>query len=229
MEERTSAFLRKISFPLTFVGILWVVHLLQEITGLNFGKLGVYPRHLEGLPGILTSPLIHGSWEHLFYNSISFLILGAVIFWFYPRIALKSIIWLYLLSGLGVWVIAQPNSFHIGASGVVYGMVALVFWNGVFRRNVKSIVLALIVLILYSGFFGGIVPGEEGISWESHLIGALVGIFLAWLYRNEIESDEVIQEVIEEEEEEKKYFLPRDVFDMTRREREDLRNRSDYM
>ena len=84
MEERTSAFLRKISFPLTFVGILWVVHLLQEITGLNFGKLGVYPRHLEGLPGILTSPLIHGSWEHLFYNSISFLILGAVIFWFYP-------------------------------------------------------------------------------------------------------------------------------------------------
>lgn len=225
MQPASSIFFRRIVFPVSFVGLLLAIHLLQEITGLDLRRLGVFPRHLEGLPGILTSPLIHGSWEHLFYNSVSFLMLGAVIFWFYPRIALKSIFWLYLLSGFGVWIFAQPNSFHIGASGVVYGMVSLVFWNGIFRRNLKSIVLALIILMLYAGFFGGIVPGKEGVSWESHLLGAIAGIVLAWLYRNDIEPDEIPEPVHEiEEPEEKEYFLPRDTFDMTLRQRQAWRD-----
>jgi membrane associated rhomboid family serine protease len=153
--------------------------------------------------------------------------LGAVIFWFYPRIALKSFVWLYLLSGLGVWIFAQPNSYHIGASGVVYGMVSLVFWNGIFRRNLKSIVLALIILMLYAGFFEGIIPGKEGISWESHLLGGIAGIVLAWVYRKDVEADEIPVPIEEEEEEEKQYFLRRDVFDMTmaqRRAEEENRN-----
>jgi membrane associated rhomboid family serine protease len=219
MDETVTRFLKKISFPIAFVVMLWGIHLLQVITGMDFRQLGVYPRDIDGLPGILTSPLIHGSWEHLFYNSVSFLILGAVIFLFYPRIALRSIILLYLLSGLGVWIFAQPHTYHIGASGVVYGMVSLVFWNGILRRNLKSIVLALIVLVLYAGFFEGIIPGKDGISWESHLLGGVAGIVLAWIYRKDIEEDEVPEEVVVEVEE-KDYFLPRDAFDMTREERE---------
>jgi membrane associated rhomboid family serine protease len=218
MNNQSLPSLRRLSFPIGFVGMLWVIHLLQVITGLDLRTLGVFPGHVEGLPGILTSPLIHGSWEHLFYNSVSFLILGVVIFWFYPRIAFRSIVWLYLLSGLGVWFFAQPNSYHIGASGVVYGMVSLVFWNGIFRRNVKSIVLALIVLVLYAGFFEGIVPGKEGISWESHLLGGIAGIVLAWIYRRDIEEDELQPPVVEETEE-REYFLPRDTFEMTRSQR----------
>lgn len=139
--------------------------------------------------------------------------LGAIIFWFYPRIAIKSFIWIYLLSGLGVWFFAAPYTYHIGASGIVYGMVSLVFWSGIFRRNIKSIVLALIILVLYAGYFGGIVPGKEGISWESHLLGAIAGIVLAWIYRSDIEQDEIPLAIDEEEEEEKDYFLPRDVFE----------------
>jgi membrane associated rhomboid family serine protease len=219
MDKDTATFIRRLSFPLSFIGLIWVIHLLQVISGIDLRRLGVFPRFIEGLPGILTSPLIHGSWEHLFYNSISFLILGGVIFLFYPRIALRSIIWLNLLSGLGVWIFAQPGTFHIGASGVVYGMVSLVFWNGIFRRNLKSIVLALVVLVLYAGFFEGIVPGKEGISWESHLLGGVAGIVIAWLYRNDIEEDEVPPPPVEEEEEEKEYFLPRDVFEVKMRER----------
>lgn len=211
--------IRKIRFPIIFTVVIWFIHFVQQVAQLDFGRMGVFPRHLEGLPGILTSPLIHGSWEHLFYNSVSLLMLGGVLFGFYPRIALRSFIWLYLLSGLGVWIFAAPYSYHIGASGVVYGMVSMVFWSGVFRRNVKSIVLALIVLIVYSGFFGGIVPGKEGISWESHLLGALAGIFLAWFYRKEIEDDEVDPPSPYEEEEEKEYYLPRDVFERTLAER----------
>jgi hypothetical protein len=147
--------------------------------------------------------------------------LGAVLFWFYPRIALRSIIWLYLLSGFGIWISGQPNSYHIGASGIVYGMVSLVFWSGVFRRNVKSIVLALIILVMYAGFFEGIVPGKEGISWEGHLSGAIAGILLAFVYRRDVEEDEVVPEV-EEEIEERHYYLPRDTFDMTMAERRAL-------
>lgn len=222
MGQLFSPFLRRLSFPIGFVGLLWAIHLFQEVSGVDLRRLGVFPRYFDGLPGILTSPLIHGSWEHLFYNSISFLILGAVIFWFYPRIALKSFVWLYLLSGLGVWIFAEPNSFHIGASGVVYGMVSLVFWNGVFRRNLKSVVLALIVLVLYAGFFEGIVPGKDGISWESHLLGGIAGIVLAWIYRHDIEEDEIPVPEEMEEEEEKEYFLPRDAFDMTLEERRAL-------
>ena len=221
MDQETKRFIRKLGFPLGFVGVIFVIHLLQAILNLDLRRLGVFPRELDGLPGILTGPLIHGSWEHLFSNSVSFIMLGAVLFWFYPRIALRSIIWLYLLSGFGIWISGQPFSYHIGASGIVYGMVSLVFWSGVFRRNVKSIVLALIILVMYAGFFEGIVPGKEGISWEGHLSGAIAGILLAFVYRRDVEEDEVVPEV-EEEVEERHYYLPRDTFDMTMAERRAL-------
>ena len=210
--------LRRLGFPIGFVLLIWLIHVMQMVLDTSLIRLGVFPGRIEGLPGILTSPLIHGSWEHLFYNSLSFLILGAIIFWFYQKIAVKSFIWLYLLSGFGVWLFAEPNSFHIGASGLVYGMVSLVFWNGVFRRNLKATVLALIILVLYAGYFGGIVPGREGISWESHLLGALAGIGLAWFYKEDIEEDELPEPPLEEEEE-KEYFLRRDAFEMTLEER----------
>ena len=214
--------LKRLSFPIGFVAFIWVIHLMQIVLGTSLIKLGIFPGSIDGLPGILTSPLIHGSWDHLFYNSLSFLILGAIIFWFYPRIALRSFVALYLISGLGVWLFAQPNSYHIGASGLVYGMVSLVFWNGVFRRNLKSTVLALIILVLYAGYFGGIVPGKEGISWESHLLGALAGIGLAFFYKNDVEEDEVPEPPLEEEE--KDFFLRRDTFQMTLAERNRIEN-----
>ena len=99
-------------------------------------------------------------------------------------------------------------------------MVSLVFWSGIFRRNVKSVVLALIVMVVYAGLFEGILPGKEGISWEGHLLGGVAGIILAWFYRKDIEEDEVAPEI--EEEEEKRYFLPRDTFEITMAQRRAL-------
>jgi len=210
--------LKRIAFPIGFLILIWAIHIFQVTTSIDLRRLGVFPGHVEGLPGILTSPLIHGGWEHLLANTASFALLGPTLFYFYPRIALRSFIWLYLLSGLGVWIFAQPNSFHIGASGVIYGMVSVVFWSGVFRRNVKSVVLALIILVLYAGLFEGIVPGKEGISWESHLLGALAGIGLAWWYRQDIEPDEAPEPGLPEEE--RTYFLPRDTFERKLHERD---------
>ena len=138
---------------------------------------------------------------------------------------------IYLLTGLAVWGLAdwllagsEPIGprFHIGASGVVYGLVTFLLGNGLFRRNLKSTILALIVLFFYSGIFVGVLPNQEGISWESHLFGAFVGLFTSFYYRKELEVDEEEQQPFweqESEEQNRPYFLPRDAFDKTKAER----------
>ena len=202
---------------------MWVIHALQAFLGFDFGYLGIYPREIVGLRGVFLAPFIHGDWQHLFSNSIP---LGAMMFtimFFYRRVAYRAVLATSILTGLAVWLFARPV-FHIGASGVVYGLVSFVFWSGIFRRNIKSIVLALIVVFLYSGLFLGILPNQEGISWESHLLGGLVGIFTAWWYKKEIESDE--QRYVpswENETETESFFLERDIFQQTKREREQQR------
>ena len=119
-----------------------------------------------------------------------------------------------------VWMFAR-NVFHIGASGVVYGLVSFIFWNGIFRRSLQSIILALIVTILYSGYFAGILPNQEGISWESHLLGGIVGIFVAYYFKEELEADEKEKPASWEleQESEKLPFLNPDSFEKTRQER----------
>ena len=217
---------QSLKIPFQFLVLIWVIHLFQFLLGIDLGFLGVYPREFFGLKGILFAPLIHADFPHLIHNSTPFFVLSVIIMFFYRRVAIRSIIMIYLLTGLSVWLFAR-SVFHIGASGVVYGLVSFVFWNGIFRRNLKSIVLALIVTFLYSGFFMGILPNQEGISWESHLLGGLIGIFTSFWYKDEIEKDEV-KEVPSWEQEpqaEETFFLDRDIFDKTKEER--LRERDD--
>ncbi len=206
--------MQRLRVPLLFVGALWLIHLIQVLLPGSFGALGIYPRTFFGLRGILLAPMIHADFQHLLSNSIPLLVLSAMILFFYPRVALRSMLMIYLLTGVAVWLFAR-KVFHIGASGVVYGLVAFVFWSGIFRRNLKSIVLALVVTLLYSGYFEGILPNQPGISWESHLLGGLVGMFTAFWYKNEVEQEELMAEKAgPEEEQEERYFLPRDTFDV---------------
>jgi membrane associated rhomboid family serine protease len=212
------------SFKLTlqFLALLWGVMLLQFLLGLELGWLGNYPRREFGLKGILLSPLIHADFNHLISNSIPLLALCVIILFFYPRVALSSFAMIYLLTGLAVWLFGRPV-FHIGASGVVYGLVAFVFWTGVFRHNLKSIVLALIVVFYYGSMFLGILPNQEGISWESHLLGALAGVFTAFWYRGQLETDEERKPYSWEQENgaesQEGYFLERDIFEKTKQQR----------
>ena len=209
-------FRQALSFPIAFVILIWGIHIINFVTGYNLYWLGVYPRKIEGLWGIITSPLIHGDFLHLFSNTLSFLILSFMLFFFFRKVAVQAFTLIYLLTGFAVWIFAR-ESFHIGASGVVYGLVSFVFWSGIFRRNIKSIVLALIVTVLYSGYFLGIVPGEEGISWESHLLGGLVGILVAFLYRKDLEKDEIEQKEVKFERDleldDQDHYFPPDIFD----------------
>jgi membrane associated rhomboid family serine protease len=215
-------FLESLRFPFFFVGLMWIVHIMKLMLGMSLAQFGVLPREIYGLKGIVTGPFIHGDIQHLISNSIPMLMLLTMIFVFYRKVAVKSFVVIYLLTGAAVWLFAH-DAFHIGASGVVYGLVSFVFWSGVFRRNIKSIILSLIVIVLYSGYFYGILPNQTGISWESHLFGGLAGILVAYLFKGKIEQDEKVDEYsIIDEPDESQYFLPRDTFDLTREEKQRL-------
>lgn len=214
-------FLDKIKFPLFILFLLWGIEIYEALFHKNFMYYGIYPREFGSLPYIFTAPFIHSDWNHLFSNSSPILLLMSIMALFYPRIATLS--YLFILTGTGfmVWLLARGNSYHIGASGVVYGLVSFVFWTGVFRKNIKSIILALIMIILYSGMFQSLFPSEEkNISWESHLFGAIVGLITAFIFRSVREPDEVDQQPSWHGEEAGEYFLPRDVFERTKQERE---------
>ena len=202
------------------VGLLWIIHFFQIATGIDLGFLGTYPRQIWGLRGILASPFIHADFPHLMSNSVPLFILTSTIFFFYQKVATRAYLMIYFLTGIMVWIFAR-TVFHIGASGVVYGLVSFIFWNGIFRRSLQSIVLALVVTVLYSGYFAGILPNQEGISWESHLLGALVGIFVAYYFKEEIEADELDEPASWELEPDAGSvpFINPDTFEKTKQER----------
>lgn len=210
-------FLDSLILPLFGAILMWTIHIISTFGEFNWYYLGVFPRKIKGLIGILTAPFIHGDFQHLASNTLPFIFLSWMITYFYKEVALKSILMIYALTGIAVWCFAR-EVYHIGASGVVYGLVAFVFWSGVFLKDVRSIVLSLIVVVLYSGMFLGILPNQEGISWESHLYGGLVGILIAFVVKSEIEPEEKYENW-DTEETENNYFLPRDTFEKTKAER----------
>lgn len=199
--------------PLYFIGLMWTVHIIKIIGDFNWNIFGIYPRETEGLIGIFTAPLLHSNFQHLFSNSVPLFFMMTLICLFYSRIAKISFVIIYILTGFAVWMFGR-QVFHIGASGVVYGLISFVFWSGVFRKNFKSVVLSLIIIILYSGYIEGVLPGKEGISWESHLLGAIVGVLVAFLVRNVRDEHETEEKASYEDEKiEEKYFFDRDVFE----------------
>ena len=169
--------------PLLFVAILWIIMLSQFTFALDLQFMGVLPRSFEGLLGVFTAPLVHSNFKHLMSNSLPLLVMGTTIFYFYPKPAIPAIILIYVASGALVWVIARP-AYHIGASGLVYGFATFLIFNGFFRKDRSSLAIALLTVFIYGGIVWGIFPGEERISWESHLAGALVGLLSAYLFRN---------------------------------------------
>jgi len=173
----------KILTPLVFPIAMWIVFLLSFLFKEDFSRMGLLPRNLVGLLGIITSPLIHADFSHIFSNTIPLIILGWIIFSVYPKLSYLLFVFIYLVTGLLVWIFAR-QVYHIGASGVVYGFVSFLFFSGIFRRDNKSIALALVITFLYGGLVWGMIPGLKGISWESHLFGAITGLLAAYMFRN---------------------------------------------
>ncbi len=169
--------------PALFVILIVNVKLIEVFFHLNFASLGVYPRTITGLRGILFAPLIHGSFNHLLSNSIPLLLLGWATAYFYPVSSNKVFTIIYFVPSILVWLFAR-QAFHIGASGIVYGLGSFLFFSGVVRRDVRAIVVSLLVVFLYGGLVWGIFPLEPQVSFESHFFGLLTGFLLAFVFKN---------------------------------------------
>jgi membrane associated rhomboid family serine protease len=213
---------RAISWPIYLLILIWIIFIFDYYTGGDWFIYGIAPRKTFALRGIFTAPFLHGSWAHLLSNTPPFFVLMAMILYFYPRVAVPVLLLIYLGTGLMMWLFADPEAFlslgrvnyHIGASGVVYGMAAFLATNGIVRRNVRAIAIALVIVFYYGGLIWGVLPIKEGVSWEGHLLGAVVGIFAAYWFRHRIEEAE--QRNVPDYElnpEEEQYFLDRDTFD----------------
>ncbi len=171
-----------LAIPLYFVLFLWIVFWFEMKYGYNFNKYGIYPRTFKGLRGIVFSPFIHGDIKHLYHNSIPLFVLLLALVYFYRSIALKILIYGALISGFLTWIFAR-NSYHIGASGIIYLLFSFLFFSGVFRKNSRLIAVALAVIFVYGSMIWYILPVKEGVSWEGHLFGFLIGLTFAFIYR----------------------------------------------
>lgn len=169
--------------PIVAIFAIWFVFWYEIKFGLNFTKYGILPQSFKGLRGVLFSPFIHSSTSHLFNNSIPLGVLLGSLFFFYKDIALKVVVFGTLLTGLLTWSFAR-ESYHIGASGVVYLLFSFVFFSGLFRKHYRLVALSLVVVFLYGGMIWYVLPIKEGMSWEGHLSGFIIGLLLAILFKN---------------------------------------------
>jgi len=185
--------------PGVFVFVMWLVKMIEVIFDFSLSNLGIYPLTLEGLPGIIFSPFIHADFGHLFNNSLPLFFLGTALFYFYSEIAVKVSLWTYFLTGVLVWL-AGRSAWHIGASGLIYGIASFLFFSGIIRKYFRLVALSLLIVFLYGSMVWGIFPNiYRDVSWESHMLGFISGIILAVAYRKEGPQPPVIEWLDEDE------------------------------
>ncbi len=188
-----------IIIPGIFVFFMWMVKIIEILFEIDLSDFGIYPLTLKGVPGILFSPFIHADFNHLFSNSLPLFLLGVALFYFYSEVALKVFILTFFLTGILVWV-AGRDAWHIGASGLVYGLASFLFFSGIIRRYFRLIALSLLIVFLYGSMVWGLFPGVyKNVSWESHMLGFFSGVVLAIWFRKKGPQAPVYQWLEEEE------------------------------
>jgi membrane associated rhomboid family serine protease len=176
--------IKSIILPTFFIIIIWVIKIIEDLSNFSFSFLGIEPLKFSGILGIFLSPFVHADFNHLWSNSFPVFILSSGILYFYQRIAFQVISIMWFLTGLGVWIMGR-EALHIGASGLIYSFTAFLFFSGIFRKYIPLIAISLLVIFLYGSIVWGIFPSDTKISWESHLMGFLSGLIIAYYFRNQ--------------------------------------------
>jgi membrane associated rhomboid family serine protease len=224
--KREGAFYRKkfllsMIIPGIFVFFMWLVKIIEILFNLDLSNHGIFPLTERGLPGILLSPFIHADFVHLFNNTVPLFFLSIALFYFYSEVAFRVFLWTYFLTGLLVWL-GGRSVWHIGASGLVYGLASFLFFSGIIRRYFRLIALSLLIVFLYGSMVWGLFPGVyKNVSWESHMLGFISGAILAMWYKNEGPQRPVYKWMEEEDTEENGES---DYTEDTQEERERLRD-----
>jgi len=178
-------FFLSLIIPGIFIFLMWFVKVTEVLFEADFSRFGIYPLTVKGLAGIVLSPFIHSDFRHLFNNSLPLFLLSLALFYFYSEIAFKVFSLTFIITGTLVWI-GGREAWHIGASGMVYGLASFLFFSGIIRKYFRLVALSLLIVFLYGEMVWGIFPGiHDNISWESHMLGFLSGIFLAIIYREQ--------------------------------------------
>ena len=171
-----------LKIALWFTALLWLILIVDAVFGLGLAHYGLRPKHVDGLIGVFTAPLIHSGAEHLFSNSLPLIVALTTVLYFYPRSAMRVIPVIWLGSGLLAWMIGR-ESLHFGASGFVYGLLAYIFISGILRLDMRSVAVSVMVWFLYGSMVWGLLPIRPNMSWELHLGGAILGVAMAIVFR----------------------------------------------
>lgn len=175
-----------LTIPFVFIVLFWLVKLLEFYFDIQLHEYGIYPRNPESLKGILFTPFLHGDLNHLMGNTVSFFILSVTLFYFYPQIALRIFLLLYIISHVLLWI-GGRESWHIGASVLIYGFASFLCISGMIRKYIPLMAISLIVIFLYGSMIWHIIPVtiNDPVSWEGHLYGAITGAILSFVYRKQ--------------------------------------------
>jgi len=163
----------------SLLAALWLLELVDQLSGHQLDGLGIQARDPEGLPGILAAPFLHAGWAHLISNSVPFLVLGFLVLLGGVTRWLISSMTSIVSSGLLAWLLTPANTIVLGASGLIFGWLTYLLARGVWTRQPRHIVIAVLVLVFYGGLIWGVLPGAAGISWQAHLGGASGGVVAA--------------------------------------------------
>ena len=171
---------KNIQIALVAVGILWLVHLLNFVVPIDLRLYGLRPRHIEGLWGLVSTPLLHGNFSHLIANSIALFVLLTASLSFSRKLTIVALLIIAILGGALVWVFGGSNTIHIGASGIIFGLIGFLMFMGIFRREWIALFCSIAIFICYGGALLSLLFYVPGISWTGHFFGFFNGMLAAW-------------------------------------------------
>ena len=179
--DRPATWVQAAVGSIAFVVLLWVIEIVDTAMNNELDQYGVQPREAEGLLGILFAPVLHGGWDHLSANTLPALVLGFLVLFsgIVRGLEVTAVIW--VVGGLGVWLVAPSDTVHLGASVLIFGWLVYLMVRGIFTRRAGEIILGMVLFFMYGGLLLGVLPGQPGISWQGHLFGAIGGALAAWL------------------------------------------------
>jgi len=171
---------RNLQSAFAAIFILWLVFFVDLFLPIDLRIYGIIPRHTDGLPGILVAPFLHGNIQHLAANTGALFILLAVSLTYSREQTFKALLVIALLGGVLVWLVGRSGTVHIGASGIIFGLIGYLMFLGLFRRNWKALMISVIISIFYGGALYSLLIYVPGVSWSGHFFGFISGVVAAW-------------------------------------------------